>query len=217
MARFVNDEELARVVAQLRREGRSVVFTNGAFDLLHVGHIRYLQAAAREGDVLIVALNSDESVRALKGERRPVMPLDERLEMIAAIECVDYVTSFPETDVSRLLLLLKPDVHAKGTDYTVNTVPEIETVRAYGGRVAIVGDAKEHNTTDILARNRGGKADGCPSPCPPKGRAGDAGSGSCRGCFEPCKRAKPIFTGCLWGFEPYRQPYRRVYPKRTAR
>ena len=160
MARFVNDEELARVVAQLRREGRSVVFTNGAFDLLHVGHIRYLQAAAREGDVLIVALNSDESVRALKGERRPVMPLDERLEMIAAIECVDYVTSFPETDVSRLLLLLKPDVHAKGTDYTVNTVPEIETVRAYGGRVAIVGDAKEHNTTDILARIRGGKADG---------------------------------------------------------
>jgi len=157
MARLVTDDELARLVARLKRDGRSVVFANGAFDLLHVGHIRYLQAAAREGDVLVVALNSDESVRALKGEGRPVMPLVERMEMIAGIEGVDYVTSFPETDVSRLLLLLKPDVHAKGTDYTADTVPEVDTVRSYGGRVAIVGDPKDHHTTEILARIRGAR------------------------------------------------------------
>ena len=159
MAALVDNDELARIVSQLKGAGRSVVFANGAFDLLHVGHVRYLRAAAREGDVLVVALNSDHSVRTLKGEGRPVQPLSERMEMIAALECVDYVTSFPETDVSRLLLLLRPDVHAKGTDYTVETVPEIETVRAYGGRVAIVGDPKDHNTTDILARMRDGKAE----------------------------------------------------------
>ncbi len=159
MAALVDNDELARIVSQLKGAGRSVVFANGAFDLLHVGHVRYLRAAAREGDVLVVALNSDHSVRMLKGAGRPVQPLAERMEMIAALECVDYVTSFPETDVSRLLLLLRPDVHAKGTDYTVETVPEIETVRAYGGRVAIVGDPKDHNTTDILARMRDGKAE----------------------------------------------------------
>ena len=152
MARIVEQDELARIVAACKAEGKSVVFANGAFDLLHVGHIRYLQGAATEGDVLVVALNSDESVRQLKGEGRPVVPLTERLEIVSAVECIDYMTTFSETKVTKLLLLLKPDVHAKGTDYTINTVPEVETVRSYGGRVAIVGDPKDHSTTDILAR-----------------------------------------------------------------
>ncbi|MHA1568786.1 MAG: adenylyltransferase/cytidyltransferase family protein [Alphaproteobacteria bacterium] len=158
MARIVEHVELAAIVAEHKAAGRSVVLANGAFDLLHVGHVRYLQGAAQEGDVLVVALNSDASVRALKGEGRPVVPLEERVEIIAAMECVDYLTTFEETMVTELLLLLKPDVHAKGTDYRVDTVPEVETVRSYGGRVAIVGDPKDHNTTDILARIKNGKA-----------------------------------------------------------
>jgi len=151
----MNEAELSREVAAHKDAGRVVVFANGAFDLLHVGHTRYLQGAAAEGDVLVVALNSDESVRELKGPGRPITPLVERVEMIAALECVDYVTTFTETDVSRLLLLLKPHVHAKGSDYTVDTVPEVETVRSYGGRVAITGGPKDHNTTDIVTRVRG--------------------------------------------------------------
>jgi rfaE bifunctional protein nucleotidyltransferase chain/domain len=155
---ILDHAELARVVAALKAEGKTVVFANGAFDLLHVGHTRYLQGAAAEGDALLVALNSDASVRALKGEGRPIVPLADRLEMVAAIECVDLLTTFEETDVSRLLSLLTPHVHAKGSDYTVDTVPEVETVRAYGGRVAIVGGPKDHNTTDIVARIERGEA-----------------------------------------------------------
>ncbi len=158
MARAVSQAELAEITQRLKAEGKTIVFANGAFDLLHVGHVRYLQGAADEGDVLIVALNSDESVRALKGEGRPIVPLADRLKMIAAIECVDYVTTFEETNVARLLLRLTPHVHAKGSDYTVDTVPEIETVRSYGGRVAITGGPKSHNTTDIVARIRRGEA-----------------------------------------------------------
>lgn len=159
MGRIVEWEELRRMAAEHRAAGRTIVLANGAFDLLHVGHVRYLRGAAAEGDVLVVALNSDDSVRKLKGPGRPILPLAERAEIIAAMECTDLVTTFEETDVARLLLLLKPEVHAKGTDYTVDTVPEIETVRSYGGRAAIVGDPKDHNTTDILKRVQNGKSD----------------------------------------------------------
>ncbi len=152
MARIVSLAELIPLVARERAVGRSIVLANGAFDLLHVGHIRYLQGAAAEGDVLVVALNSDASVHALKGEGRPVVPLADRVEIIAALACVDYVTTFAEKKVTDVLLALKPDVHAKGTDYTKDTVPEVDTVRGYGGRVAIVGDPKDHSTTDLLTR-----------------------------------------------------------------
>lgn len=132
------------------KERKTIVLANGCFDILHVGHVRYLEGAKHEGDVLIVALNSDSSSHTLKGEGRPTTTLLERMEIIAAFECVDYVTSFEETNVVGVLLSLKPDVHAKGTDYTVDTVPERETVKQYGGRIAIVGDEKNHSSTDIL-------------------------------------------------------------------
>ena len=137
---------------ETRRQGRSIVFTNGCFDLLHVGHIRYLAGAAEEGDVLVVALNSDRSVRSLKGDDRPVFPVSERVEIISALECVDAVLIFDEPTVDGLLRRLEPDVHAKGTDYTPETVPERATVEAYGGRIAIVGDPKEHSSADLLRR-----------------------------------------------------------------
>jgi rfaE bifunctional protein nucleotidyltransferase chain/domain len=152
VARVVDQAELARLVARDKAAGRTVVFANGAFDLLHVGHVRYLQGAADEGDVLVVAVNSDASVRRLKGPGRPIVPLADRVEMVAALEGVDYVTTFEETNVTPLLLRLKPHVHAKGSDYTVDTVPEVETVRAYGGRVAITGGPKDFNTTDLIVR-----------------------------------------------------------------
>lgn len=149
-------EELRRICRQLHAEGKTVVFANGCFDLLHVGHIRYLQAAREEGDALIVGLNGDRSVRRLKGPQRPLMPEQERAEILCAIECVDWVVVFEDLTVDPLLLELRPDVHAKGTDYTVETVPERETVRSYGGRVAIVGDPKDHSTRDFLHRLRTG-------------------------------------------------------------
>ena len=141
-----------------RRAGRSASFANGIFDLLHVGHVRYLQAAAREGDLLVVGVNSDASARALKGEGRPVMPAAERAEILAALECVDYVVIFNEITCDALLATLKPEVHCKGTDYTSATVPEAATVAAYGGRVAIVGDRKDHATRDIIGAIRRGTA-----------------------------------------------------------
>ncbi len=131
-----------------------MAFANGCFDLLHVGHLRYLQAAASEADRLVVALNDDQSVAALKGPRRPILAAADRAELVAAIRGVDYVVIFGEPTVTPLLELLRPDVHCKGTDYTVDTVPERETVRAYGGRIAIVGDPKDHSTRDLLARLR---------------------------------------------------------------
>jgi rfaE bifunctional protein nucleotidyltransferase chain/domain len=145
-------DELVRRVEDLKRSGRKVVFTNGAFDLLHVGHIRYLEGAKREADRLVVAINSDESVRSLKGPSRPILAEADRAELVAALRAVDYVTIFHEPTVAPLLELLQPDVHCKGTDYTVDTVPERETVRAYGGRIAIVGDPKDHSTSALLAR-----------------------------------------------------------------
>ena len=130
----------------------TIVFANGAFDLLHVGHVRYLEGAKKEGDRLIVAINSDASVRGLKGPNRPVLAEADRAELIAALRAVDYVVIFDEPTVTPLLELLKPDVHCKGTDYTVDTVPERDTVRAYGGRIAIVGDPKDHSTSNLLSR-----------------------------------------------------------------
>jgi rfaE bifunctional protein nucleotidyltransferase chain/domain len=148
------DELLRRVVAD-RAAGKTLAFANGCFDLLHVGHVRYLEGAAQEADVLVVALNDDASVRALKGTGRPLLDGAGRAELIAAQRCVDYVVLFPELTVGPLLEALKPDVHCKGTDYTVDTVPERETVRGYGGRIAIVGDPKDHSTRDLLSRMRG--------------------------------------------------------------
>jgi rfaE bifunctional protein nucleotidyltransferase chain/domain len=145
-------DDLAARIARDRTRGLTVAFANGCFDLLHVGHVRYLEAASREADRLIVAINDDESVRRLKGEGRPILPAADRAELIAAFRVVDYVVIFDEPTVSPLLERLRPDVHCKGTDYTVDTVPERDVVRAYGGRIAIVGDPKDHSTRDLLAR-----------------------------------------------------------------
>jgi len=139
-------------VANARRAGRTIAFANGCFDLLHVGHVRYLDAAAQEADILIVAINDDESVRALKGKGRPILPAAARAELVAALRCVDFVVIFPESTVGPLLEAIRPDVHCKGTDYTLDSVPERDVVRGYGGRIAIVGDPKDHSTRDLLAR-----------------------------------------------------------------
>jgi rfaE bifunctional protein nucleotidyltransferase chain/domain len=152
VGRLVDDVELARVAADHRGGGDTIALANGCFDILHVGHVRYLEGASREADVLVVGVNDDGSVRELKGAGRPIMDAAARAELVAALRCVDYVVLFPERSVDRLLLELKPDVHCKGTDYTTATVPERETVRSYGGRVAIVGDPKDHSTRDLLAR-----------------------------------------------------------------
>jgi rfaE bifunctional protein nucleotidyltransferase chain/domain len=152
---LLTESELEKAVAQDRSVGRTIAFANGVFDLLHVGHVRYLQAAAAEADRLIVAVNDDRSVRALKGPDRPILPATERAQIIAAIRGVDYVVIFSDATVERLLTLLKPDVHCKGTDYTVDSVPERKVVDAYGGRVAIVGDRKDHATRDLVKRIAG--------------------------------------------------------------
>ena len=152
MAEIVSRDALIERVTRDRAQGLTHAFANGAFDLLHVGHIRYLEAAKREADRLIVAVNDDESVRGLKGPSRPVLPQDDRAELVAALRAVDYVVIFSEPTVAPLLELLRPAVHCKGTDYTIDTVPERATVRAYGGRIAIVGDPKDHSTSDLLTR-----------------------------------------------------------------
>ena len=150
----VTREQLVDLIAADRAAGRSIAFANGCFDLLHVGHVRYLQAAAAEGDRLVVAVN-DDGVAAMKGPGRPIMAAADRAALVAALRGVDYVVIFAEPTVTPLLNLLRPDVHCKGTDYTLETVPERDTVRAYGGRIAIVGDPKDHSTRDLLARIRG--------------------------------------------------------------
>ena len=137
-------------VEQWRRAGERIVLANGNFDLLHVGHVRYLKGAKALGGKLIVAINADESVRALKGEGRPVLPADERAEIVAALADVDVVVIFTELDVRALIREIRPDVQAKGTDYTEESVPERDTVTEYGGRVAIVGDPKDHSTSEII-------------------------------------------------------------------
>ena len=151
--KILTRDALAAAVAADQTAGLTIAFANGCFDLLHVGHVRYLQAAAAEADRLVVAVNDDEAASA-KGPGRPVLPAAVRAELVAAIRSVDYVTIFSEPTVAPLLTLLRPDVHCKGTDYTIETVPERETVRAYGGRIAIVGDSKDHSTRDLLARIR---------------------------------------------------------------
>ena len=148
-------EHVGERVVVARREGRTVALANGCFDVLHVGHVRYLEGAKAEADVLVVGVNGDASVRRLKGEGRPVMPAEDRALLVGALRAVDHVVVFEDDDVTRLLLELKPDVHCKGTDYTPETVPERDVVRAYGGRVAIVGDPKQHDTRALLARIRG--------------------------------------------------------------
>jgi rfaE bifunctional protein nucleotidyltransferase chain/domain len=144
--------ELTTMVAEHRARGHTIVLANGAFDLLHVGHVRYLEGAKALGDVLVVAVNSDASVRAAKGEGRPVVPEAERAELVRALRCVDLVYVFSEADVRAIIRALKPDVHAKGTDYTSDSGPEREEVFSYGGRVAIVGDPKDHSTSALVKK-----------------------------------------------------------------
>jgi rfaE bifunctional protein nucleotidyltransferase chain/domain len=148
--KIVSREELKRRVAHWRNAGEQVVMANGCFDVLHVGHVRYLQAAKALGGKLVVALNADASVKKLKGDGRPVMPEQERAEILAALEPVDAVVIFPELDVRTLLIDVRPDVQAKGTDYTKDSVPERDVVTAYGGRVEIVGDPKDHSATGLI-------------------------------------------------------------------
>ncbi len=150
--------QLKPIVARLKKRGKRVVLANGCFDLFHVGHVRYLRSARNRGDVLVVALNSDASVRALKGPGRPIMGQAERAEILAAFECVDYVTIFDDPNVERILLALKPDVHAKGSDYTIDSVPERETVKSYGGEIYIAGGPKVRSTRDVIKKIALGRA-----------------------------------------------------------
>jgi rfaE bifunctional protein nucleotidyltransferase chain/domain len=152
MGKIVTREQLVDLVRADRAAGRTIAFANGCFDILHVGHIRYLEASAQEADVLVVAINDDAMVQRLKGANRPILAAEHRAELVAALRSVDFVVIFPEPTVAPLLEALRPDVHCKGTDYSVDTVPERETVKAYGGRIAIVGDPKNHSTRDLLAR-----------------------------------------------------------------
>ncbi|HKT69312.1 MAG TPA: adenylyltransferase/cytidyltransferase family protein [Terriglobales bacterium] len=152
--KIVNRQALQQRVAEWRREGETVVLANGCFDLLHVGHVRYLHAAKALGGRLVVAINSDTSARQLKGDGRPLMPEQERAEIIAALEDVDAVVIFSEPDVRALVREIRPDVQAKGTDYSAETVPEREVVRECGGRVEIVGDPKDHSSSEMLRAMR---------------------------------------------------------------
>ena len=151
---LLTEEQLVNAVQRDRRQGKTIAFANGCFDLLHVGHIRYLRGAAAEADRLVVAVNDDRSVAALKGPGRPILTASDRAELVGALRGVDYVVIFGDPTVERLLFLIKPDVHCKGTDYTVDTVPERAVVQSYGGRTAIVGDEKSHATRDLVARIR---------------------------------------------------------------
>jgi len=155
MGRVLSESELIESVSRERANGRTIAFANGCFDLLHVGHVRYLQGSAAEADRLIVAVNDDRSVAALKGAGRPILAAADRVELVSAVRGVDYVVLFGDATVERLLTLLEPDVHCKGTDYAVDTVPERWAVAAYGGRTAIVGDPKTHATRELLTRIAG--------------------------------------------------------------
>jgi rfaE bifunctional protein nucleotidyltransferase chain/domain len=151
VARRLTLEELPAIRAEATRQGRTIALANGIFDLFHVGHLRYLQGAKAEADLLLVAVNSDASTRAFKGPGRPVVPEDERAEIVAGLACVDLVVVFSTPDVVPIIRALHPDVHVKGTDYTPETIPEGAEVRAYGGRVAVAGDPKRHSTTELIA------------------------------------------------------------------
>ena len=149
-SKILSRDQLREQVEQWRRAGERIVLANGNFDLLHVGHVRYLRGAKALGGKLVVAVNSDQSVRALKGEGRPIMPERERAEIVSALADVDAVIVFPELDVRSIIREIRPDIHAKGTDYTADTVPERDIVADCGGRVAIVGDSKDHSTSEII-------------------------------------------------------------------
>ncbi|HEV2914487.1 MAG TPA: adenylyltransferase/cytidyltransferase family protein [Pyrinomonadaceae bacterium] len=151
-SRILDRNRLIARVAIARRAGARIVLANGCFDILHVGHVRYLEGARALGDLLVVGINSDEQVRALKGRGRPLVPERERAEIIASLRAVDLVTIFQETTVEALLRALRPEIHAKGTDYTEESVPERDVVRSYGGRVAIVGDPKDHSTSEMISQ-----------------------------------------------------------------
>ena len=153
--KILTRDALQKQVAEWRRAGDSITLTNGGFDLLHVGHVRYLRAAKELGGRLVVAVNSDSSVRALKGEGRPLVPAEERAEILAALADVDAVVIFPEPDVRAIIHEIRPDIHAKGTDYTADTVPERDAVVACRGRVEIVGDPKDHSTTEMIRSRLG--------------------------------------------------------------
>lgn len=153
-SKIVSREALRERAAEWRRSGEKIILTNGCFDLLHVGHVRYLHAAKQLGGKVVVAVNADASVRRLKGEGRPLMNERERAEIMASLADVDAVVIFPEPDVRAIIREIHPDVQAKGTDYTAESVPERDEVMAYGGRVAIVGDPKDHSTTEILEQMR---------------------------------------------------------------
>ncbi len=153
-SKLCDRDELVRRAREIRERHGVVVFANGAFDLLHAGHVRYLQGARGQGDWLAVAVNSDRSVRSAKGASRPVVPEMERAEIVAALGCVDAVVLFDEDSPAGLIAALRPDIHAKGTDYTAETVPERAAVAAYGGETVIVGDPKDHATTDLISRIR---------------------------------------------------------------
>jgi rfaE bifunctional protein nucleotidyltransferase chain/domain len=152
---IVDRPRLREAIAAAKKDGQRIVFANGCFDVLHVGHVRYLEAAKALGDLLIVAINSDAQARRLKGEGRPLMAQDQRAEIVSALAAVDFVTIFHEPTVAELLLELKPDIHAKGTDYTKDTVPERDVVRSYGGRVAIAGDPKDHSSSGLIEKVSG--------------------------------------------------------------
>jgi rfaE bifunctional protein nucleotidyltransferase chain/domain len=154
ISKILSLDRLLEAAAAQRAAGRQIVFANGAFDLLHAGHVRYLEAARAEGDWLVVGVNSDESVRRTKGPARPIVPEQERAEIISALGCVDAVVVFGEDSPADLIGRLRPDIHAKGTDYTAENVPERAVVATYGGRTAIVGDPKDHATTDLIERIR---------------------------------------------------------------
>ena len=155
VSKFVPRERLAGILAGQKKKGKTIVFANGCFDLLHVGHLRYLQGAKDAGGkhgLLVVALNTDASVKKLKGPARPLMTLKERSELISALACVDYVTSFGEPNAEKTLKVLRPAIQAKGTDYTKDSVPEAALMRSLGGRIAITGDPKDHSTTSLIAK-----------------------------------------------------------------
>jgi rfaE bifunctional protein nucleotidyltransferase chain/domain len=152
--KIVSLERLIEDLVAVRREGRKIILTNGCFDVLHVGHVRYLRGAKDLGGFLVVAVNSDSSVRSLKGQGRPILPADHRAQLVAALDCVDRVVLFDESDVTRIIEALKPDIHAKGTDYSTETVPEREVMRRLGGEVRIVGDPKDHSTRDLIEQVR---------------------------------------------------------------
>jgi D-glycero-beta-D-manno-heptose 1-phosphate adenylyltransferase len=152
LSRVQGREALVARVALARKHGARIVFANGCFDVLHAGHVRYLEGARALGDILVVGINSDNQVTRLKGQGRPILPELDRAEIVASLEAVDLVTIFDEPTVTELLLAIRPDIHAKGTDYTEETVPERDVVRSFGGRVRIVGDPKDHSTSELIRR-----------------------------------------------------------------